>query len=264
MDRKDLINIFDGIKYPEIDENKKLIIIDKIILYNQYIELSRLSLIKVIENFIKLDNLGLIDKIDDNLFILLKKILGKKDNNKIKEVESLYILDYINYLVLPYNVNNCENEYELKKFLGEFEIMVSYIEADDSFLDMEKLKTYNKDLYDIIIFRISWYMSNIHNNDNFKRLNYRDQILIDTTLNHLMTIYYFSLDKYQNDINILMNAYDAVINNFDNLKTYCRENNLYNDILAGGLINDSKILDEFEYCKDILDGLNEKNKKKVK
>ena len=263
MNRQDLITIIDRINNNNMEENKKKKILDMIILYENYVDLSPISLINVIDEFIKLEKLGFLDKIDDNLFILLKNILGKKSEKKLTDDESLYILDYINYLVIPYNIIDCEKEYNLVKFLGEFEIMVSYIEEDDSFLDMEKLRNYNEDLYNILIFRIDWIMKNI-NNDNLKNGDYQDQVLMETILAHLMTIYYFSLDKYEKNINILKNAYDIVLDNIDKVKEYCIDNHLYNDIISNGLILDNNIIDEFKYCRDILDGLMEKNKKKVK
>ena len=263
MNREDLTIVFNKICKNEIDETRKKTIIDKIMIYGNYVELGSISLLCVIESFININKLGFIDKIDDNLFVLLKNILGKKNNKKITEEEGIYLLDYLNYLVIPYNILKCEKDYDLPKFLGEFEIMVSYIEDDDSFLDMEKLKSYNEVLYNLIKFRIEWYMKNI-NNEVLRNGNVQDQLIIETTLSHLMTIFYFSLDKYNGDYTILGNSYDIIVNNCMRLKDYCKKNNLYNDMFLSGFIVNNHILKEYEFCKHILDGLMEKNKMKVK
>lgn len=263
MDKEKILKLFNKIYNIEMEENRKYKIIDKIIMFDKYIELSPISLLNVIETFVNIEKLGFIDKINENLFALLKNIICKNKDGKVREDDGLYVLDYINYLVIPYNVIKCENEYDLPKFLGEFEILVSYIEDDDSFLDMEKLRNYNEKLYNIIIFRISWIMKNI-NNDIFKNSNLKDMIIIETTLAHLMTIFYFSFDEYGQNIDILKNSYDVVLENYDRLKEYCKEKNIYNDLLSNNMVSNDNALVEFEFCKEILDGLMEKNKKKVK
>lgn len=263
MEREDLIELFDKISKEKMEDSKKKVIIDKILLFNQYIEISPISLINVVEKFINIEKLGFIDKINEDLFVLLKNILCKNKEGKINEEDGLYSLDYLYYLVIPYNVIKCENEYDLQKFLGEFEIMVSYIEDDDSFLDMEKLRLYNEELYNIILFRISWILKNI-NNDKLKKGSFHDLLIIETTLSHLMTIYYFSYDKYGENTCILEDAYNIILDKFDRLKEYFKEKNVYSDLLSNSFGCTNNILREYEICKEILDDLNEKNKKKVK
>ena len=143
MKEEDLCLLIDKMSGYDVDVDDKKLIIDKVLLYNKHVEILPITLLMVVDSFIKLEKIGCIDKIDNNLFVLMKRILNKKEDNKIKDDDVLYFLDYLNYIVVPSNIINCDKEYNLPKFLGEFEIFVTYIEDNLEMKDINILLDYN-------------------------------------------------------------------------------------------------------------------------
>lgn len=262
MNKIDIFDLLNKIYEDKIDLQKKDNISNKIILYDKYISLSSITLLDVIEKYVLLDKIGVINKIDENLFILIKRILGFKNNDKLDDYEGLYFLDYLKYMIIPYNMLSCDKEYELPKFLGEFEIFMSLIMDHASLLDLEMIKFYNMDLFKLIIFRKEK-ENEIIKCFNYER-NFQSEVILETTLSHMLTIFYLKMDLYHKEFNIISKGYDIICNNLDKLIDYCKEKNLYNDILLSNLSVNKNILQEYEFCRDILDELNERNKKKVK
>ena len=262
MKKKDVFLLLNKIYGNSIDDIDKDIISDKILLYDKYISLSPISLLDVLDNFVKMNKISVLNKIDDNLFVLMKRLLGFSKNNKLDEYDGLYFLDYLKYMIVPYNLLDCDKEYDLPKFLGEFEIFITLILDHAKMLDLEMIKIYNEDLYKLIKFKKEKEMELI--NSNKIKFDFQNIVIMETTLDHMLTIFYLKLDIYHRNYDILSNGYDIIYGNIDKLIEYCKVNNLYMDILSNNYLVGRNVLDEYDLSKKILDGLNEENKKKVK
>lgn len=257
MNRKDLRLLFDKIP-EEVSIEAKEKIISKLLICDKYMSISPITLITTIYEFIELEKEGYIDKIDDNLIVLILKIMGYK-KNKAQSMVDIYFIDYLKYIIIPGNIIECDNDYNLPKFLGEFEIFLSYTKDHANMIDLEMINYYNHNLYSIIDFKIQKERELVTVGNSFT-----EQIAIDLTLSHLITIYYFSSNLYDNDISVLENIFNILLKNKDKLIKYCKDNNLYADILNMDFLSDRNVMKEYEMAKKMLDRYMEKKKKKVK
>ena len=259
MGKKEFFILLNKLYGDKIDMMSKDLIADKVLLYNKYISVSSRNIFDVIDCFVYFNRLNVLEKINDNLFVLMKRLLGIKNNNE----NNINFLDYLKYMVIPYNLLNCDKEDELLKFFGDFETFISLIQHYGSLLDIEMIKSYNNDLYNIVSFKNNKEKELI-NKGKISNMGFKENIILTTTLFHLLTVFYLKLDVYHKDYDIISKGYDVVYENLDRLIDYCKINNMYNDVLSNDFLLKKNCLEEFVFSRKILDSLNEENKRKVK
>ena len=140
-----ILGIYNTISDKTIDKETFFVILPKLHIILTNFNLDYIEIIDLIDTLLIFKENNLLKLINEESIKLLVKITDSKD---ILE-KSLYFPLVLKHLLLPVELNKCEEEYEIMLFLSEFEMILELINKKLSQQELDTLKKYNTDLYDL-------------------------------------------------------------------------------------------------------------------
>lgn len=248
MDIKKIIKQYNDKSGSKINIHEDLDILAKINLIMDKINLQSDELINLLQTLQLLKKTKLIENVNDESLYLLSRICGNVSG--FSKEDSSYFCIRLKYLLLPYKMNNFSKE-DMMKNLMEFDIMINNIVLELNDMELLIIKKYNEELYNVIMI-----YKNICNKYQEKctidNSSIVDNIIIDTTLSHLVTMFYLCLNMYDYQYDLLEKAFDSIINNYQEYLYRCRVYDIFSDKI-NLVFNPTNIYNEYAICKEILD-----------
>ena len=145
--------------------------------------LDNIELVKIIDVLKEFRELNMLDKITFESIDLIMNPTKNKDNFLEGTV---YLPIILKHILLPFNLNRCNDKKELLLFLSEFEIALEMINKFYKKKELEILEKYNKELKDVV--EVYKEANRIYKN------NLGNEIILGTMLGHITTMLYFKID----------------------------------------------------------------------
>ena len=251
--REKIKNIYNLVSDEEISDSELDIILPKLYLILNNVKLDEVEIISVIDELRKINNIGLLDKIDEEIIKIIYKI---SKNDYLNLQETLYFSELIKDVIIPYNLNICENDYKLMMFLSEFEIYLELAKEALNDNDLIVLDKFNHELTEII--RKYKEVSRLYKENECK------DIMLGFIISHLASILYFNLDEFDHDYNLILEVFEKIIENHQEFVNYCYDEGIDKNFN----INSFSVYDtkkEYIISNKMLEYVyNEKNNKKIK
>ena len=247
VNKKRIINIYNEISEEKIDENKLNEIQSELEIILSNVKLDIPEIIELIDVLFEFNELGEKNKINNESVCLVDKIIKKDDFLD----STCYFPLYLKHILLPYNKNKCTSEYDLVMFIGEFEHIQTILNEDLN-EDLKILDEYNPELCQLIY---TYHACKQRCKDN----------LFQTIFSHIVSLFYFKLDNYDKDFELLEEITNSFINNYNDYIDYFSEVNIANNI--NSFNPDSEILKkEYEISEKIVNYIidNKRMKRKCK
>lgn len=247
VNKKRIINIYNEISEEKIYESKLNEIQRELEIILSNVKLDIPEIIELIDVLFEFNELGEKDKINNESVCLVDKIIKKDDFLD----STCYFPLYLKHILLPYNINKCKSEYDLLMFIGEFE-HIQTILSEDLNDDLKILDKYNPELCQLIY---KYHACKKRFKDN----------LFQTIFSHIASLFYFKLDNYDKDFELLEDITNSFINSYNDYINYFSEVNIVNNI--NSFNPDSEILKkEYEISEKIMNYIidNKRMKRKCK
>ncbi len=252
--KKRIIEIYNKLSDIEINEKKISEILPQLYLIINKVNPDEVELVTIIDVLEEIKNLGYLYKITPEIIDLMIRITK---NEKINLEGSLYFSVILKHVVLPYNENNCDKDYNLMVFLSEFEIFIELAIKMLNKKDFMILDKYNHELKEIIL----KYKEARKIYDNYVI----NDIILSTMLSHFATILYFNLDDYECEYDLIIDILCNIINRYQEFIDYCCSLNIHKNFTR--ISDDLKgIEQEYVVSKEMLKYLydNKKQEEKIK
>lgn len=205
-----IINIYNQISDEKIDYNKLSTILPKLYLILNKVELDEIEVVIIIDVLKEFEKYNLLDKINVESIDLINKIVKK---NNINLEGNVYFSETIKHILIPYDKNVCDRDYNIVLFLSEFEILLELIYQNLNKKDLVILDKYNHELYEIVLKYKE--IQNI-----YKQVVYGD-VILSSYMSHLSSILYFRLDLYEYDYDLMKEVFVRLLNNYQSFIDYC-------------------------------------------
>lgn len=254
IDKNELEEMYDAISDIKLDDVTLELILPKIEIIKSKIDLDDVDLVNLVDVLLEFNQLGMMDKINDESLSLLCKIININDS--IID-ETIYVPILLKHLLIPYNLNKCQNEYDLSPFMAEFENMLESINKVFSFDDYKVLNKYNSELSNLMISYKKCH--EIYEN------GVNQELILSTILSHIMGLFYFKMDDYNQKYELLEEITASLVDNYQGFIDYCIVNNIIDNFDRINLSSE-QINKEYRISNDILDYAfsNEKIKRECK
>ena len=208
--KKTILGIYNSVSDEKIDQNELLTILPKLYLIMNKVKMDEIEIIRIIDTLEEIKKLGQLDKISPEIIDLIIRIT-KKDNIDLDG--TLYFSVILKHVLLPYNLNICDKEYNLMVFLSEFEIFIELVSKMLNKKDLMILDKYNHELKEVIMHykeAMSFYKKYVVND-----------VILSTMISHFATILYFYLDDYEYNYNLITQITGNIIYNYQAFIDYC-------------------------------------------
>ena len=257
-----MVNIFETISkflnvYNEISEKKLssqefITIFPKFSLILNNFSLDILEMIKLTDVLLEFKNNNQLDKINNETIELIKKIT----NSKLYNLEgSLYLSILIKHMLISFDINKCEKEYDTILHISRFETLLELITMRFQKNDYDLLQKYNSELSELVL----QYKKNI----DLYKTKIKGEIILSMMISHLYSIFYFNQLEYDNDYNTLDLMVNNLINNYQQFINYCYNEGIV-DNFSKIILEPDEIKKEYSVSKKMLDytfdNLNKKKK----
>ena len=214
----------------------------------------------IIDSLLYFKRLNILNNLNNETITLLSQIAFADKKAIFQDDNNLFINTYLRDLLLPPKQNKCDKDYNIRSFLGEFDIFLNLIRDNCQDIDYQTIHKYNNDLYEIVT-RFNIVMNYIEETNLFTYGSNKDRLLLNGIFSHLATLMYFSLDKYDNDYNLLNDAYEEILSNIINFLVICDDYQIFQDLIPN---DEQEILREYKLAMDILDKEYQKKIKRRK
>ena len=248
--RKKIIDLYNAVSEEKIDEIELNELMPKLYMIINKTETKEIEIIELIDTLKEIKRKCNYEKITPEIVDLVIK-LTKDNKNELEDC--IYFGMLLKHVILPFDKNICDNDYDFMLFLSEFEI---FIELASKYLnnnEMKVLDKYNHELKQIIMNYKD--MKKIYNNCVNK------DILLNQMMSHFAVILYFNLERFDYDYDLLILLLEKLINNYYEFVDYCYSHGIdknYN-------ILNNNIEKEYKISYDMLNYIyNNKNKEKIK
>lgn len=247
-----IVNLYNDISDNKLDESEMNFIIPKLNIIIDKVKLDEIEIIKIIDTLIEIKNKELLDKINPEIIDLIIRIT-KKD--KIDLSGTLYFSVILKHVILPYNKNICDKDYNILLYLSEFEILIELASKMLNEKDLEILEDYNYELKELIV-KYKEAMKKYYDSDE-------NNIVLSTMISHFASLIYFYSNEYYNNYDLLVEIVERILNNYQNFVKYCYDNNLDKNFM--GFDSDLRGIEkEYIISNDILKYLHNSEKTKIK
>ena len=245
----ELVDVYNKMTGENISISDISPILPKMNLVMNRIDLDDNEIIDLIDTLLFFNRNKLLDTINDETLDLLSLILGNASNKLYKE-DSFYLIENLKLLLLPFNLNNCLDEALLPSFLASFDMFLNKIVLLNA-EDLMILKKYNKELFEVVI-RLKYLIEKYADNELLNKLSTLDNMIIDTTLSHLGTVFYFDLASYDYDYDLIIKVFGKIMNEYIDFAYICSINGIYKDITNFNPDSEN-IIKEYLLCKNMLE-----------
>ena len=223
------------------------------------IEFDSFVLQDIINTLFDFKKLNILDNVNKESIDLLRQIIYGNKQDTFDNDNNIYFNKYLRNLLLPFDKNKCDKDYNLKDFLSEFDIFINLIRDNCNIEDYQVLYQYNQDLYEIIS-RFYTIMQDLEETNMFLYGNLKDRMLLNGIVSHLATLLYLSLDQYDYQYDLLGDTFEEIRNVIIDFMMICDEIKIFQDVMP---IDDKEILREYEYALSLLkNNYKEKNKRR--
>ena len=233
------------------DIKKELELICPIVVFDEFV------LQDIIDTLFYFKNLNLLNTINKESLDLLLQIFYASRDDMFDSLNNIYFTRHLRNLLLPFNMNRCDEEYNITNFLNEFDIFINLIKDNCNTEDYKTLKKYNTNLYEISghYYEI---MNKIEKTYLFRYSGIKEKMQLNGVITHLATLVYFSLDKYNYQYDLLDETLNEIFNNIIDFFVICDRFLIFQDILPS---DEQETLREYKYCVELLDKQFGKRKK---
>lgn len=219
------------------------------------INLDEIEIVETIDALLYFYNNNLLEKINEESLTLLSKILGNEDGQYFSE-DTLHFVKYLKNLLIPFDLNHCDYEYNLNYFLGEFDVFFNLIILNLNNEELLLIQNYNPELFEIVL-RCKYIIVKYLNNNSVQNGFVTNNFIIDNTMMHLATMLYFSLSEFRNDkdeynYELLEQVFNRLISNFNEYLISCFEYGIYENGIDT-IFNPKNIGNEYLICKKMLE-----------
>ncbi len=250
---EELLEIYNGNnKFKELEPiNDTLKDLFKIVDFDEYI------VNDLIETALYFKKLNILNKINNETISLLRQIVFGNKDEIFKNDNSMFLSKYLKYLLLPFNYNYCDKEYNLEYFLGEFDVFINLIIDNCNMEDYINLCKYNNELYEIIgrFYKIK---NDLFETNLFIYSSIKEKMILNGMLSHLTTLLYLSINDFDYNYDLLNETFNDILNNIFDLFIVCDDNKLFQDIIPS---DENEIIREYEFCLNLL---KHKHENKIK
>lgn len=248
------LNIYNNVSEKKLSYQEFITIFPKFVLITNNISLDIIEMIDLTDTLIEFEKYHQLAKINEETVLLIKKIT----ENKFYNLEgSLYFSKLLKHLLMPFNLNKCDKDYETFLHISTFETLLELIIGIFNDSDYSLLQTYNCELNEIVL----QYKKNIYLYK--KKIN--NEIMLSTILSHLYSIFYFNQIKYNSDYCILDLVVNNSINNYQQFVNYCYYEGI-SDNFTKMVLEKKEIQKEYAVSQKMLDytfdNLNKEKDKK--
>ena len=251
--KEKIIKTYNLVSDEEISKSEINVILPKLYLILNNVKLDEVEIINIIDVLRKINEFGLLNNVTVEIIKLIKKVT-KYDYLNLQG--TIYFSELLKDVILPYNKNICEKEYNLIMFLSEFEIYMELVRQTLNDSELRILSKYNSELTEII----KKYKEVIK---QYKEYNCSD-IMLSYTISHLASMLYFNLDKYNHDYNLIVDVFERIINSHQEFVNYCYQEEINKNFNINSFnIEDTK--KEYIISNKMLEYVyNEKKNEKIK
>ena len=246
------LKIYNEISEKKLDSKEFITIFPKFSLILNNFTLDIFEMIKLTDVLLEFKNNNQLDKINNETIELIKKIT----NSKLYNLEgSLYLPILIKHMLLSFDINKCEKEYDTILHISKFETLLELITMRFQKKDYDLLQKYNSELSELVL----QYKKNI----DLYKTKIKGEIILSMMISHLYSIFYFNQLEYDNDYNKLDLMVNNLINNYQQFINYCYNEGII-DNFSKIMLEPDEIKKEYSVSKKMLDytfdNLNKKKK----
>lgn len=219
--------------------------LDLILNIMDYDEIDIIDIKDTLEYF---NNLNILDKVNNESLNLIKQITFGNKCDCFTDSYTILVNKYLRYLLLPFNYNKCDKDYNLKNYLSEFDIFINLIKDNCNMSDYILISKYNKELYEIVI-RFKKISQEIEHMNIFIYAGLKEKMVLNGMISHISTLLYLFIDKFDYNYDLLNAISNDILNNFINLLIICDENKIFQNLAP---TDENEILREYDYCYKIM------------
>ena len=236
-----ILENYNKISNKPLNNDDFLIIFPKIILILNKINIDEVGMVELIDVLLEFKELNKIDQItEESIKIVIKAI----KNTKVNLEGVLYFPLILKHMLLPYQLDKCDEEYNLLLFLSEFDILVESISKVFEKKDFEVLFKYNQELVKTIIeYKKAQKI--------YKECPY-NQYILSTMISHLVTTFYFNQGNYDNKYDLIVTITKNIVDGYQGFINYCYNEGIYENFTKIYLEED-KIQKEYIVSQNMLD-----------
>ena len=230
------------LSYKELKDIKK-----ELTLLCQITEFDSFALEDIICTLLYFKKLNILDKINNESISLLRQITFGNKEETYSDSNTIFLNKYLRDLLLPFNYNHCDKEYNILYFLSETDTFINLIRNNcqrDGFITLKK---YNSHLYEIAI-RYYQIMEELEASNYYILGGLKDRIIFASTLSHLASLLYLSLDEYDYDYDLLIRTWNNIIENFIDYLITCEDYKIYQDLSP----SENELKNEYELSLKLL------------
>ena len=251
-----LIGLYEKQTGESLSIEEASVILSKIRLFLKYVKMNINDLLCLMDDLYLFKKEKKLQLIDEDLFKLMAKIMLDDENSVFSYEDSLYLMQDIQCLLLPSDkLISSDMDEEKIKDLTEFDIFISKIVKNISCDKLFKIKKYNDKLFNILKDVMNLYQE--YQKEHHNTLDFYEIMIVNTTIFHLITLYYLNQDEY--DETLLIDACQRIIDNMEEFINYCHENDIYSNLLT---LSYEELIEEYKICDNILKYCNNLLKKK--
>ena len=241
---KELLEIYNGSnKFKELESiGDTLNNLCKIMEFDPY------TLDDLIETLLYFKDLNILDKVNNETLSLLKQLTFGNKKEIFKDDNTIFLNKYLRYLLLPFNYNHCDKEYNLGNFLGEFDVFINLIKDNCNKEDYINLYKYNKDLYEIVG-RFYKIRNELEEMNLFIYSGLKEKVLLNSVISHLSTLLYLSIDNFDYNYDLLNETFNDILNNIFEFLMICDENKIFQNMISP---YEDEIIREYNFCLELL------------
>ena len=246
------LNVYNEISEKKLDSKEFITIFPKFSLILNNFTLDIFEMIKLTDVLLEFKNNNQLDKINNETIELIKKIT----NSKLYNLEgSLYLPILIKHMLISFDINKCEKEYDTILHISKFETLLELITMRFQKKDYDLLQKYNSELSELVL----QYKKNI----DLYKTKIKGEIILSMMISHLYSIFYFNQLEYDSDYNKLDLMVNNLINNYQQFINYCYNEGII-DNFSKIMLEPDEIKKEYSVSKKMLDytfdNLNKKKK----
>lgn len=238
--KKTLLKIYNSISDEKLDQNELISILPQLYLILNKTKMDEVEIINIIDILEEIKKNNELDKINPEVIDLIVKIT-KNDNINLEG--TLYFSIILKHVLLPYNKNICDKNYNLLMYLSEFEILIELISKMLNKKDMIILDKYNHELKEVVLkYKEAMVI--------YKKYVLND-VILSTMISHFSSMLYFYLDDYEHDYNLIIEIVYNIISNYQNFIDYCCSLGIHKNFTR--IINDFNGIElEYKVSNDML------------
>ncbi len=208
--RKQILEIYNKISDDKLDNSELLTILPKLYLIINKVNVDEVELIRTVDVLKEINKYNKLDNVTPEVIDL---IIRSIKNGDIDLEGAVYFSIMLKHVILPYNENFCDEEYNTVLFLSEFEIFIELFNKMLKKKDLIILDKYNHELKEVIVKYKE--VMNI-----YKRCVIND-VMFGAMISHFAAMLYFNLDDYDFDYDLISDLSYDLINNYQKFIDYC-------------------------------------------